>query len=791
MKYDIFVTLFPEHMLRKVSLFLLLLLPLMGFSSHLRSAEISYTPDPTGPPNTYIITITVYTNVGFQTNGQPTPDIPSLSLMPLTNTNTTSFSFGDGTTSPNPIFRSNGNGELDPNDPKIKKNIFIVSHTFPGNGTYTISLAASARNGGIANIPPLADGSLQALYVASMLTISDKITPFSSPVLTDPPLGNGCINNSWTVNPGAVDPDGDILKYVLINCEVSKGTDVSGYLSPQDVPVEAGSTFNVDPKGTITWDKLTSFQGTFNIAIRVEKWRKVDGKNLLIGWVIRDWQIIIAPCPDVPPYINPIPDMCVLAGETLTYDVTSSSKVVNDILDLTWSGTPFDVLSSQATFTLTGTNVGSQTGTFNWNTNFSHFRKNPYQAYYKVYDKTTGLSFPASNWITILASPVKNVTADAKDIPRGINVKWEQSVYTQAIGYNIYRKTGPSTVPFDKCTTGVPLNSGYELIGTVPDPTKLTFTDLGKGTGLPSGYTYCYIVTALFADGAESSPSEPTCSLLSYPFIEVVQDALPYCKDNTITIDESIIKFINADNNTIYTWSSDPGLQLTDADKQQVIVKMLTTGPHVLKIVSKSGSYIDEATINIQVNPLPTPKIEYTDLGGVPKQTVIFYNKSINADIAEWDIDGTKSSDWASATHVFDKNGNYDIKLTVYNSLYLCPVTTTISFRALMKGVEMPNAFEPENTNADLKSFKPKAIGLQTYFFGVWDLWGNLVWSSDRLIGDQPDGGWDGNDSKGRKMPSQNYIWRMKATFIDGTVWKGIKDGNGKFHSEGTFTLLR
>lgn len=108
-----------------------------------------------------------------------------------------------------------------------------------------------------------------------------------------------------------------------------------------------------------------------------------------------------------------------------------------------------------------------------------------------------------------------------------------------------------------------------------------------------------------------------------------------------------------------------------------------------------------------------------------------------------------------------------------------------------MKGVEMPNAFEPESSNSDLNTFRPKAIGLQTYFFGVWDLWGNLVWSSDKLIGDIPDGGWDGTDSKGRKMPSQNYIWRMKATFIDGTVWKGIKDRNGKFHSEGTFTLLR
>lgn len=570
-------------MLRKISLFLLLLLPLTGFSKHLRSAEIAYSPV-AGSPNTYIITVTVYTNVGGGA-----PDIPSLTY----SGGNAIFSFGDLSNFA-PILRSNGAGVLDPNDPTIRKNIFITTHTFPGNGTYTISLTASSRNNDIRNI----DVNNQAMYIASFLTISDKIAHFSSPVLIDPPLGNGCINNTWTVNPGAVDPDGDILKYVLIKCKVSKDNDVIGYHFPQDVLAEFGSTFNVDPtKGTITWDKLTSFQGAFNIAIRVEKWRKVDGKDLLIGWVIRDWQVIISACPDVPPYINPLPDMCVLAGETINYDVSTSSQVKNDILEFTWWGTPFDVPSSPATFILTGTNVGSTTGTFNWNTTVSHFRKNPYQAYYKVVDKRTGLSFPTSNWITILASPVKNVNATI--FQRGFNVTWEQSDYKEAVGYNIYRKTGTSAVPFDKCTTGVPLNSGYELVGTVNDPTKLSFTDLGKGTGLPSGYTYCYIVTALFADGAESSPSEPSCNLQMYPFINQIQDTVTNCLNSTIIIDSTIIKFINADQNTIYNWSSSPDLQLTNADKQQVSVKMLTTGLHKLQIISTSGVYIDTAYIYI------------------------------------------------------------------------------------------------------------------------------------------------------------------------------------------------
>jgi hypothetical protein len=90
-----------------------------------------------------------------------------------------------------------------------------------------------------------------------------------------------------------------------------------------------------------------------------------------------------------------------------------------------------------------------------------------------------------------------------------------------------------------------------------------------------------------------------------------------------------------------------------------------------------------------------------------------------------------------------------------------------------------------------LNTFKPKAIGLRTLFMGIWDLWGNLIWSTEVDQYQEPFEGWNGNDSKGKKMPSQNYIWRINATFIDGTIWKGVKDHFGKYHKEGTLTLLR
>jgi hypothetical protein len=620
-----------------------------------------------------------------------------------------------------------------------------------------------------------------------MLTIKNGITPFSSPTLIDPPLGGGCIDNPWTINPGAVDPDGDILKYRLIKCEIKTNTDVTGYKFPQELDPTGLSTFTVDSlRGTISWKSPSSLQGDYNIAIRIEKWRN----GVLIGWVIRDWQVIIsAACIDMPPVIDPIPDMCVVAGKTLTYVVTGSQAKNDTLIFDQYYGTPFDV-PNPATFTVSPTDPGSVKGTFNWITNISHFRKNPYQVYYKVKDKQTGLTFPATHLITILATPVQNVNATI--FQRGFNVKWEPSVYPQAIGYNIYRRTGVSTVPFDSCTTGVPLNSGYTLAGTVNDPTKVIFQDLNNGKGLASGYNYCYVVTALFADGAESAPSTPYCAPLMIPFIRVIQDTLTQCVGNTVVVDSTIIVFESADANTKYNWTSTPALKIADSNKMVPSITMITPGIHPVKIVSVSGVYTDSATIYFNVRAIPAPLIKLVDLGGMP-DTVMFYNRSFYDVSSDWLFwDGTRSKSMDSVQFVFDHNGYYRTYLTVYNNLG-CPDTTSILYRVTMKGLAIPNAFEPENTkNVDLTTFKPKALGLKTFYMGIWDLWGNLIWSTDKVNQYQePLEGWNGNDIKGRKMPSQNYIWRMNATYVDGTVWKGVKDHFGNFHKEGTFTLLR
>jgi len=766
-------------MIRRICLLLLLLVTSTSYASHLRSGEISYKPV-AGSPNTYLITFTFYTNIS--------PGI-------IADLNTLDVSFGDGTGAT--LTRENGSQGYNNLPvpvwcdalgvwvtPTIKVNIFSSVHTYSPNKSYIISTQPSARNAGILNIQDSSNNT--SLYVESMLTVGNGLTPISSPVLSFPPISDGCINTIYKINPGAIDPNGDELRFQLVRCKTDDGSDIASYKYPNELDSTGNTLFKMEPRsGIITWNKPT-LQGEYNIAFMIQKYRN----GVLIGYVLRDMQVTIVPCANHPPVLDPVPDICVQVGTPITYKVTSTDPDGDNLTFIT-TGMPYDVTVSPATYTAQGNNIGSTSGTFKWNTNDIHFRRTPYLVFYKVTDQhgSSSLSDVASNFISLIAPPIKNVKATVYE--NGFKVVWDKTICTQATGYNIYRKQGHSNIPLDSCMIGLPIGSGFTLAGTVKDLNTLSFLDLNNGDGLPSGFTYCYVVTAYFDGGAETVPSDENCSFLKYnPYIHVVQDTLNSCYLATIPIDSTIIKFVNSDPKTKYSWTTTSNIQLIQPNQKVVSVKFPATGLQKLKVVATSGLYIDSAYIYIQVNPIPTAKIKLTDLGGCP-DSVMFYNQSINTVRTVWLLpDGTRSTNMDSVLVTFATNGYFRTYLTVYNSLG-CPDTTSILNRVTLKGVAMPNAFEPENPNALLNTFRPLALGLQTYFIGIWDLWGNLIWSSDKLINTGPADGWNGTDSKGRKMPSQNYIWRMNATFIDGTNWKGIKDHFGKYHKEGTFSLFR
>lgn len=444
------------------------------FATHERAGEITYKHT---SGLTYEVTITTYTY---------SPSLADRDRLEVL--------WGDGTSS---IVQRTAKQNLG-ND--IQRNTYVTTHTFPSTGTYTISMEDPNRNADIINVP----NSVEVpFYIQSTLIINPFLGGNSSPVLTNPPIDVGCVNKPFYHNPGAVDSDGDSLVYSLINCRGYNGEFIPGYSYPN-----APNSISIDPiTGDLYWDYPT-MQGEYNIAILIEEYRL----GVKVGEVVRDMQIDIGVCDNDPPKIITIEDTCINAGDLLTFRVTATDAS-HQIVSLTAYGDIFHTSSSKAVFVDTS-RYGMASGTFNWQTNCSHVRKQPYQVTFKAADNhpTVSLTSIKTVRITVVAPAPENL--QAVPFQNTITLLWDPTPCTiNAVGYKIYRRIKSSGFIPDHCETGVPAYTGYQQIGRTDINTK-TFIDNDNGNGLLRGTEYCYLVIAYYSDNAESYASNEACAFL-------------------------------------------------------------------------------------------------------------------------------------------------------------------------------------------------------------------------------------------------------------------------------------
>ena len=104
----------------------------------------------------------------------------------------------------------------------------------------------------------------------------------------------------------------------------------------------------------------------------------------------------------------------------------------------------------------------------------------------------------------------------------------------------------------------------------------------------------------------------------------------------------------------------------------------------------------------------------------------------------------------------------------------------------------MPNAIAIGNVSS-VSLWKPVGVNLKNYKADIYDRWGKLLWSSDKLTDGAPSEGWDGTN-KGILCKAGVYTWRISATFKDGSVWPNADVDyrqNLKGGGHGTITLIR
>lgn len=417
-------------------------------------------------------------------------------------------------------------------DGAIQRNEYTLCHSYTGAGTYFIFTEDPNRIAGILNVN--FPNSVQvpfSIFTVYTLTNTALFGCNSSPVLQQPPLDNACVGEVWTHNPGAFDPDGDSLSFELTTPLVSRGVPVPNYRPVNEV--EGSGTLTIDPEtGQIEWNTPNA-PGPYNLAFLVISYR--DGFPL--DTMIRDMQIFVEDCMNDPPEVEvPFEEICVTAGELITFDVVATAPLtdVDQLVSLRAAGGPFIVENSPAEFLptdLTGFESDPVSRTFRWQTNCEHISDQPYFVVFRGEDNffgpTSGLSTIKTLAIKVVAPPPENLIIE-EEIGL-ITVTWDFPYACEDVesleftGFTVWRQEGSNPFTPDTCETG--LNGrGYTLV-TDP-PTQ----EIGGGRYIffdeevERGKTYCYRVLANFVRRAplsgliferlESIPSEEVCAQL-------------------------------------------------------------------------------------------------------------------------------------------------------------------------------------------------------------------------------------------------------------------------------------
>lgn len=548
---------------------ILLLLSLPAFSTHNRAGEITYRQI---SGYTYEFTITTFTY-----------------KYSAANRSQLEFQWGDNTSS----IASIDSGHIDntiivdlPSD--YYYNTYTTQHTFPGPGIYEILVQDPNRNYGIRNIP----NSVNVVFsITTTMLIAPEIGTNSTPQLLNYPIDKAALGHIFIHNPAAFDPDGDSIAYSLTVCTGQDGNPISGYSLPMH-----SDTFYVDAvSGDLVWYTPVD-TGKYNVAMNIMEYRN----GIKIGNIVRDMQINVYRTDNNPPVNPALNDYCVIAGDLIDFQFTTLDAD-NDSIRHTLTGGPLIVPTNPASCITVAGGPGFKTSRFYWQTDCNHIRRLPFQVTVKSKDVTNDIDLVDIDnfYITVLAPPPLNLAATPTSSE--ITLDWESSNCGAITGYAIYRREGISGFEPDSCENGVPAYTGFIKIGEVTG-SNTTFTDDNIGDGLAQGIDYCYRVTALYKDGAESIASEEACASLIPGFPAL--------------LNVSVTKIGEADGEIFVSW-----IKPRDFDP------VAASGPYVFQLFRSSPGDPDNFVL---IDSIQTPDLEDTVFYDTPLNTLIYpYHYSV------------------------------------------------------------------------------------------------------------------------------------------------------------------
>jgi len=237
-------------------------------------------------------------------------------------------------------------------------------------------------------------------------------------------------------------------------------------------------------------------------------------------------------------------------------------------------------------------------------------------------------------------------------------------------------------------------------------------------------------------------------------------------------------------------------------------VDYIETGIDTLTVFEDNGYCIGKGILPVKVAPAPTADFRWDIPGGLSK--VYFVNTSSQTNLTDgkysepidlksfhWNFGReNERKDSIQSFSSYDNNdeikikynyGNHEAKLVAINSFGCKDSITKKFFVDLAEGLYFANSFVPTSKSEGLNKFTPVGFNIDSYELWIYDIWGNLLWYSNKLINGSPAESWDGMIN-GEVLKLDTYIWKCEATFKDGTEY-GDKHGK-KYSKFGNVLLL-
>lgn len=437
--------------------------------------------------------------------------------------------------------------------PGVEEYIFQNVITLPAECTdWIFSGNFQNRNNAITNLQNPGD---QSMYIRTTLNNSGGICN-DSPVFTNLPVPFICNNQLFDYNHGAVDSEGDVLVYSLVNPMRANGVPITfqpGFSTGYPINTSSGA-FSVNPStGAISFTP-NGIQVAV-LAVKVDEYRN----GVLIGSVMRDMQVIVRNCTNDPPRLTnggisnftgggTLVDnnsVLVCPGETLSF------RIVIDDINAANTVTALSNLATSipgATLTTSGTNP--VTANFTWTPAASD----------------VGLkTFTINGRDNACPTPVSQIFTFDIDVRSGITAGPDRSY----------------------CASGSPvqLNATGGTSFVWSPSTGLSCTNCQNPLASPT-VTTTYTVTSNVAGGC-SSTDQVTVSVLNGSDINTgaISGPTPICQG------KSGVYSVSNTAGSSYAWTVPAGATITGGQgSNSITVVWVSTGGVVRVVETRSGS---------------------------------------------------------------------------------------------------------------------------------------------------------------------------------------------------------